>query len=111
MNFFSKSPKKNSSKKTPPTTTPTNDIPDEELPSRSRSPTKKSSSSPSKGKKDKDRDEHSKPAAPSSSRNSRTFPKTGSGSSRHHTFDLNDHPLNLPPELRRYSTMSAMSSM
>lgn len=97
MNLFSKSPKK--SKKTPTS--------DEESHSpRSRSPLKKSSSSSSKSGKGKE--ENHRPGQ-GSARNSRSFPKAGPESPRH-PFDLNTHPLNLPPDqIRRLSALSSMS--
>jgi DnaJ family protein C protein 7 len=97
MRLFSKSPKK--SKKTPTS--------DEESPSpRSRSPLKKSSSSSSKSGKAKD--ENQRPGQ-GSARNSRSFSRAGPDSPRH-PFDLNTHPLNLPPDqIRRLSALSIMS--
>jgi DnaJ family protein C protein 7 len=97
MNFFSKSPKK--SKKTPTS--------DEEPHSpRSRSPLKKSSSSSSRSGRAKD--ENHRPGQ-GSARNSRSFPRAGPDSPRH-PFDLNTHPLNLPPDqIRRLSALSSMS--
>jgi DnaJ family protein C protein 7 len=97
MNFFSKSPKK-------PKKTPTSD--EESHSPRSRSPLKKSSSSSSKSGKAKDENYRS---GPGSARNSRSYPKAGPDSPRH-PFDLNTHPLNLPPDqLRRLSALSSMS--
>jgi len=111
MNFFSKSPKKSSSLRK--TTTPNDADPND--PPQARQPLKKAHSSKSTGSKAKD--ETAKAAASSnnnpsgsgstSARNSRTFPKV-SGSSRQH-LDPTEHPLNLPPELRRLSALSAMS--
>lgn len=111
MNFFSKSsPKKSSSLKKTTTTTSDEDPND---PPQARVPLKKShSSKASSSSKTKEKDENSKSAAPSSasgsSRNSRTFPK-GTAGSRHQHLDPTEHPLNLPPELRRLSALSAMS--
>ena len=97
MNFFSKSPKK-------PKKTPTSD--EESHSPRSRSPLKKSSSSSSKSGKAKDENYRS---GQGSVRNSRSYPKAGPDSPRR-PFDLNTHPLNLPPDqLRRLSALSSMS--
>lgn len=100
MNFFSKSPKK--AKKTPTSTS------DEESHSpRSRSPLKKTSSSSSRSGK-AIKDENHRPGL-GSARDSRTFPRGGPESPRH-PFDLNTHPLNLPPDqIRRLSALSSMS--
>lgn len=109
MNFFSsKSPKKSSSLKK--TATTSDEDPND--PPQARVPLKKSHSSKASASSSKTKDENSKSAAPASasgsSRNSRTFPKVTS-TSRHQHLDPTEHPLNLPPELRRLSALSAMS--
>jgi DnaJ family protein C protein 7 len=107
MNFFSKNNKK--SKKT----SSTNDDEDYEIsPRTSPSPSKKSSSSsfrPSKSRPDdlRDRDNReSRRSSHSSTKSSSSHPR---GIPRAHTYDVNTHPLNLPPDLRRLSALSAMS--
>lgn len=101
MNFF-KSPKKNSKK--PPTSD------EESNSSRSRSPPKKTASnlSATSAKPSKPRDENTRPA-PGSSRSSRNLGKSGQSTPRSFA-DLNEHPLNLPPDqLRRLSALSNKS--
>lgn len=106
MNFFSsRSPRKTSKK---PAAT------DDDPSSRSQSPPKRatpaasssSSSSASASKPTSKSHENSKQGSSSSGRNSRNFGgKTGPNPPKPQ-YDLNTHPLNLPPELRRLSTLS-----
>lgn len=109
MNFFSKSPKKSSSslKKSPTTPNETSShqefTTDSPPPPLRKSHSSKSASSSSRKEKDDGRPTASK-------RNSRTFPKvTHSSSGKKNLIDPTEHPLNLPPELRRLSALSAMS--
>ena len=108
MNFFSKSSKKSSSLKKSPSTP--NDVhsthtqPQEftDPPPLRKSHSSKSASSSSRKEKDE------RPTA--SKRHNRTFPKvTHASPGKKNLIDPTEHPLNLPPELRRLSALSAMS--
>jgi DnaJ family protein C protein 7 len=98
MNFFGKSSKK------PKKTSTTGDEDEDFHSPRSSHDSRSGSLSPQK-KSSKARDENSR-AEPASSRSSRNLRKSGKRTSRE--VDLNEHPLNWPPE-HRLSILSNMS--